>query len=389
MPYSVYLKKGEEKRIMEGHPWIYANEVMKIVGKDKQGSIAKVYADNGKFIGQGYINHLSKIIVRMLSNDEREIDEQFFMDRINSANRMRQSLNGFQDSARIVFGEADGLPGLVVDKYADYLVIQVLTYGIEIRKDIIINVLKTIFNPKGIYERSDVPIREKEGLEQFKGLLFGEIPDRVEILENGVKMSVDVINGQKTGHFLDQKENRAAIAPYVKDKKVLDCFSHTGGFAMHACKYGAKEVIATDISEHAIESIQANAKLNGYNVATECVDVFEYLRNLKRDNVKFDTIILDPPAFTKSRDSIDDAIRGYRDINIQALKAINHGGYLISCSCSHFITSEMFIDMLKSAALSVGVKVRLLELRMQSRDHSMLLGSEESMYLKCAILYIE
>lgn len=281
MGYSLYLKKGEERRIIEGHPWIYANEVSRIEGKDKQGSIAKVYSSSGKFIGQGYINHLSKIVVRLLSYDEREIDRAFFYERIASAWQMRQDLGGFDNSCRVIFGEADGLPGLVVDKYGEYLSVQILSLGIEVRKDMILDILEEIIKPLGIYERSDVAVREKEGLEQVKGLLRGNVPERVEISENGVRMYVDIINGQKTGYFLDQKENRAAIAPYVKGKRVLDCFSHSGGFALHAAMYGAREVIACDISEHAIDTIKSNAELNGYNIITECADVFDYLRRIR------------------------------------------------------------------------------------------------------------
>jgi 23S rRNA (cytosine1962-C5)-methyltransferase len=388
MPYSLYLKKGEERRLLEGHPWVYANEVSKIEGKDKQGSIAKVYSFDGKFIGQGYINHISKIIVRLLSRDEREINESFFREKIQNAWNMRKDL-GFNNSCRVVFGEADGLPGLVVDKYGDYLAVQVLALGIEVRKDLITGILKDIFNPKGIYERSDVSLREKEGMEPYKGLLYGEVPERAEIEENGVKMLVDIMSGQKTGHFLDQKENRAAIKPYVSGKRVLDCFSHSGGFALHAMKYGASEAVAVDISDFAVETIKKNADLNGFKVSTVCADVFDYLRDVRQSKESFDTIILDPPAFTKSRENIKDAIRGYKDINVQAMKILKHGGYLISCSCSYFVTSDMFIEMLLKAGNDAGVSVRLLELRSQSRDHAVLLGSEESNYLKCAILRIE
>jgi len=387
MSYSLYLKKNEEKRILQGHPWVYANEVQRIEGHDKQGSIAKVYSCDGRYIGQGYINHLSKIIVRLLSRDEREIDKDFFRELIIKAKNLREEI-GFSNSYRVIFGEADGIPGLVVDKYGDYLSLQILTLGIDVRKEMLTDILDEIFKPVGIYERSDVAVREKEGLEQFKGLLKGNVPEEVEIEENGVKMLVDIINGQKTGHFLDQKENRAAIAPYVKGKRVLDCFSHSGGFALHAVKYGASEAAACDISEHAIKTIEKNAELNGFKVTTICGDVFDYLRELRLKKENFDTIILDPPAFTKNRETVKDAVRGYKDINVQAMKILKNGGYLISCSCSHFVTTEMFVEMLKDAGNNAGVSVRLLELRSQSRDHAVLLGSEESDYLKCAILKI-
>lgn len=389
MSYKVILKKNEDRRIKEGQVWIFANEVFQIEGKDKQGSVAKVYSFDNVFLGQGYINHKSKILIRLLTTDENEVvDKNFFKDKIQKAWEMRKSL-GYQNCCRVVFGEADGLPGLVVDKYSNYLSIQVLTLGMEVVKPQIVECLTEIFSPIGIYERSDVLVREKEGLEQTKGLLFGQVPEKVEITENGIKLYVDIINGQKTGYFLDQKENRAALKKYVNGKKVLDCFSHTGGFALNAKNFGASEVTACDISEHAINNIKENAKLNNFEIQTKCADVFDYLREINFNKEKFDVIILDPPAFTKSSDQVDDALRGYLDINIQAIKAIKKPGILFSCSCSHFISPNMFLEMIKKAARKANSNARLLELRSQSTDHSVSLTAEDSLYLKCAILYIE
>lgn len=386
--YTLTLKKNEEKRILLGHPWVYANEVAKIEGKDAQGSIAKVCAFDGRFIGYGYINHLSKIIVRILTRRDEIIDKDFFKKRIVNANDLRVNL-GFNDNYRVCFGENDLLPGLVVDKYGDYLCVQFLTLGMEVRKDMILDILEEIFSPKGIYERSDVSVREKEGLKQFKGVVRGAINSPVLINENGVKMFVDLENGQKTGYFLDQKENRLNLRRYVKDKTVLDCFSNVGGFALNAAIGGAKDVTALDISEIAVEYIRKNAELNGLkNIKTECADVFERLRKYRREEKKFDVIILDPPAFTKSKETVKEGYKGYKDINIQALKLLRSGGILVTCSCSQHLTVNLFNDMLKESISQAGVNAKMLELRIQSRDHSTLIGLDEGLYLKVAVLYV-
>ena len=292
--YEVILKKNEEKRILNGHPWIYANEVSKINGHDEQGSVCKVTSFSGNFVGYGFINHLSKIIVRILSLVETEIiDEDFFYNRINEANNRRIEL-GYLDNYRVVFGENDLLPGLIVDKYGDYLSVQFLSLGMDIRKDIIIKSLVKIFNPLGIYERSDVSVRKKEGLKEYKGPIYGNFNPKVEIIENGIKMMVDLENGQKTGYFLDQKENRDNIKWYCKDKTVLDCFCNVGGFSLNASKNGAKSVLAVDISEKAINDVLENAKINGFNnILVNCTDVFSFLRECKKDKRKFDVIVLD------------------------------------------------------------------------------------------------
>ena len=386
--YTLTLKKNEEKRILLGHPWVYANEVAKIEGKDAQGSIAKVCAFDGRFIGYGYINHLSKIIVRILTRRDEIIDKDFFKKRIVNANDLRVNL-GFNDNYRVCFGENDLLPGLVVDKYGDYLCVQFLTLGMDVRKDMILDILEEIFSPKGIYERSDVSVREKEGLKQFKGVVRGAINSPVLINENGVKMFVDLENGQKTGYFLDQKENRLNLRRYVKDKTVLDCFSNVGGFALNAAIGGAKDVTALDISETAVDYIRKNAELNGLtNIKTKCADVFERLREYRREEKKFDVIVLDPPAFTKSKETVKEGYKGYKDINIQALKLLRNGGILVTCSCSQHLTVNLFNDMLKESISQASVNAKMLELRIQSRDHSTLIGLDEGLYLKVAVLYV-
>jgi 23S rRNA (cytosine1962-C5)-methyltransferase len=386
--YTVILKKGEEKRILAGHPWVYANEVSRIEGKDTQGSIAKVNNFEGRFIGYGFINHASKIIVRIISRDDTPIDDNFFYQRIKASNDYRVGL-GYDNNYRVVFGESDMLPGLIVDKFGEYLSIQVLSLGMEVRKDLIVKILVDIFKPKGIYERSDVPVRVKEGLKEVKQLLYGEVPETVEIIENGIKMQIDIINGQKTGYFLDQKENRDNLKHYVKGKDVLDCFCNIGGFSLCASKYQAKSVTAVDISELAIANVKLNAKLNHFdNITTIKADVFEQLRQYKAENRKFDVIILDPPAFIKTKDSIKNGYYGYRDINILALKLLNKGGFLVTCSCSQPLTLNMFLDMIKESVLESKVHARLVEIRSQGKDHAILIGTDESLYLKVAVVQI-
>lgn len=386
--YILTLKKGEEKRNFAGHPWVYANEVGKIEGYDKQGSIAKVQSYEGKLIGYGYINHLSKIIVRLLSRDETPIDQVFFYNRIKQANDFRKSL-GYKNNYRVVFGESDLLPGLIVDKYSDYLSVQFLTLGMEVRKEMLVEILVDLFKPKGIYERSDVSVRKKEGLKEVKGLLYGAVPPKVIVEENGLKIEVDIINGQKTGYFLDQKENRDNLKHYVKGKAVLDCFCNVGGFSLCASKYGAREITALDISLEAIEQVKRNAIINGYaNINAVQTDVFEEMRKYKKEQRKFDVIILDPPAFTKSKDTVKAGYHGYRDINMLALKQINKGGYLITCSCSQHLSLNLFLEMIKESVATTGVNVKLVELRTQGKDHATLIGTDEAMYLKVAVLHI-
>ena len=386
--YIVKLKKNEEKRIINGHPWIYANEVQSISGKDVQGSICKVVSNDNRFIGLGYINHASKIIVRLLTRKEEEIDKDFFYQRIKRSNEYRLNL-GYDNNYRAVFGESDLLPGLIVDKYGDYLSIQILTLGMEVRKDMIVECLLEIFKPKGIYERSDVSVRIKEGLKERKGVIYGDFDPCVEIEENGLRMIVDLENGQKTGYFLDQKENRDNIKHYVKEKTVLDCFCNVGGFSLNAAKNGAKEVTALDISQKAIDDVNKNAMLNKIkNINAIQADVFEKLREYKEKRQKFDVVILDPPAFTKSIDTVKAGYNGYLDINTLALKIINNGGYLITCSCSQHLTLNLFIKMIEESVARSGKQCKLVELRMQGKDHATLMNLQESLYLKVAVICV-
>lgn len=386
MAYEIYLKKNEEKRIVAGHSWVYANEVARIENKDKNGSLATVYSNDGKFIGKGYINHASKILVRIFIRGNETDDMDFYLKRIKSANEYRIKL-GYKNCYRMVFGEADNLPALIIDKYGDVLVIQCLSLGIDMRKDLICKCLTELFAPAGIYERSDVGVRKKEGLPEVKGLLYGTVSDYVEIEENGIKMLVDVKNGQKTGYFLDQKENRYAARKYCSGE-VLDCFCNSGGFSLNAATV-ADNVIACDISTLALKNVEDNARLNGFtNVTTLCGDVFEVLRDFRRNKKLFDTIILDPPAFCKTADEVKDAYRGYKDINIAAMKLVKSGGFLITCSCSHYMTMPLFEKMLIDAARESGRTVRSVEVKTQAPDHPSLLCAEETQYLKFFVLQI-
>lgn len=387
MPYSVYLKKNEERRIINGHSWVFANEVARVEGKDKNGALATVYSYDGRYIGKGYINHLSKILVRIFIRDASEDDEELYRARIAEADAARNKLIA-DNCYRMVFAEADDLPALIIDRYADIFVLQCLSLGISQRRDMIVKILTQLFRPRGIYERGDVAVRAKEGLPLENRVLFGEIPDKVLIRENGLMMSVDVKNGQKTGYFLDQKENRFAARRYCKGARVLDCFCNSGGFSLNAATV-AQEVTALDVSEFALENVRENAMLNGLkNIKTQCEDVFEALRAYKAQGQKFDCIILDPPAFCKNAAEVKDAYRGYKDINLLAMKLTERGGYLITCSCSHYMTLPLFEKMLTEAATASGRKVKILEIKIQAPDHPSLLCADETMYLKYFVLNI-
>ena len=387
MAYTVYLKKNEEKRLIAGHSWVYANEVARIEGKDKNGALCTVCSFDGRFIGKGYINHASKILVRIFIKKDETDDGDFYYNRIKEAWEYRKRL-GYENCCRVVFGEADNLPALIIDKYADILVIQCLSLGIHQRKKQIIADMVRLFQPKGIYERSDVAVRTKEGLPLEKGLLYGEVPDEVIIEENGLKMSVDVKNGQKTGYFLDQKENRFAIRRYAKNGRVLDCFCNSGGFSLNAA-LTAKEVTAVDVSPLALDNVMRNASLNGLeNIKTEKADVFELLREKKSAGEKYDLVVLDPPAFCKSASEVKDAYRGYKDINVLGIKLVKSGGFLATCSCSHYMTLPLFEKMLSDAAKESGRRVRVAEMKMQAPDHPSLVNEEETQYLKFFVLQV-
>ncbi|MCX8131893.1 MAG: class I SAM-dependent rRNA methyltransferase [Clostridia bacterium] len=386
---KAFLVKGKEKRVEYGHPWIFRSDIDSTDGEFTPGDVVDVYSSRNKFLGRGYINPKSQITIRMLTYEHEEVNYDFLYKRIQTAWDYRKKVADV-NSCRAIFAESDFLPALIVDKFSDYLVIQTLALGIDRYKEEIVAILNDIIKPSGIYERNDVPVRELEGLEQRKGFLSEEFDTKVLMNENGVKFLVDVEGGQKTGFFLDQKENRAAIAPLVKNAKVLDCFSHTGSFALHAAYYGARNVLGIDISEHAVECATHNAKINGLeeNCRFEAANTFDKLREYYDNNEKFDTIILDPPAFTKTRNAVEGAVRGYKEINLRAMKIINSGGFLVTCSCSHHVNPELFMDIVYSAAIDAKRKVRLIEYRSQAKDHPVLLASEETEYLKCAILQI-
>lgn len=385
--YTVTLKRNEEKKVLNGYPWIFANEVQKIEGKDKQGSVAEVKAFDGRYVGKGFINHHSKIIVRMLTTKSEEINKDFFAEKIKIADEGRREL-GYNDNYRVVFGESDNLPGLIVDKYGDKLSVQFLSLGMEVIKNDIVDILVKRFAPSAIYERSDVAIREKEGLPLKKGVIYGKDETQSVIVENGLKLIVDLENGQKTGYFLDQKENRDDLKFYVKDKTVLDCFCNEGGFSLCAKKYGAKEVTAIDISKTAIELVEKNAKLNDLEIKTRVADVFEALRKYRKSGEKFGVIVLDPPAFTKTADTVKAGYKGYKDINANALKLVEKGGYLVTCSCSQHLTLPLFLQMIKESVFESGVRAKLVELRTQGKDHAVCIGYDESLYLKVAVIKV-
>ncbi|TDT63382.1 class I SAM-dependent rRNA methyltransferase [Fonticella tunisiensis] len=387
---KVFLGFKKGKRVEDGHPWVYSNEIERYEGDFEPGDIVEVYNFKGRFIGKGYINPHSKITIRILTRDiNEEINEDFFRRRIQAAWDYRKKVIE-TTSCRVVFGEADFLPALVIDKYGDYLVVQILSLGMDRWRDTIVKVLKEIFKPRGIYERSDVPVRKLEGLEERKGFLTEPFDTMVETEENGVKFYVDIENGQKTGYFLDQKENRASIKGIVKDADVLDCFCHTGSFSLHAGHYGAKSVLGVDISEHAIEFARKNAELNGLSDVCkfQVSNTFDVLPEWVKEKRQFDVVILDPPAFTKSRSAVESAIRGYKEINLRAMKLVRSGGFLVTASCSHFMYPELFMEIIMDAAKDAKKTIRLVEYRNQAKDHPVLFNSEETLYLKFLILQV-
>ena len=390
MPYKVFLKKNEERRLLAGHAWVYANEVARIEGKDKNGSLAAVYANDGRFIGRGYINHLSKILVRIFLRSEAEEEDAALEKRIRAAFALRETLFGAEtDCYRCVFAEADDLPALIVDRYGDYLVAEFLSLGMDQRREKIADILEKVCAPKGICLRGDAPVRRKEGLPLENRALRGEIPERILVRENGLVMEVDVLHGQKTGYFLDQKENRLAVRRYCRGARVLDCFCNSGGFSLNAAAV-AREVTAVDISPLALESVRANAARNGFrNIRTVCADAFEHLRALRAAGEKFGCVILDPPAFCKSAAEVPGAYRGYKDVNLTAMKLVEPGGFLVTCSCSHYMTMPLFEKMLRESARDCGRRAKVLEVRVQAPDHPALLAAEETSYLKAYVLQIE
>ncbi len=448
---SVRLMKKRKHRFEQGHPWVFKNEIEAIEGEYAPGDIVQINDHMGRSLGFGFINPNSQITVRVVSYAPIEaMDKAFFTSRFKRAWAHRKRFLEDPRSCRLIYGEADFLPGLVVDKFEDLLVIQILTLGMDMRKEWIVEALVDVFKPQGIYERSDVPVRELEGLDQTKGVLYGNCPKHITIVENGLRIEVDIEEGQKTGYFFDQRENRAAIEPLVQGwgsrsgihteerhvegvlKKVpinangkevtfpywdgatvLECFAHTGSFTLHACKYGAKRVTCLDVSEHAIASAKRNVAINQFEDRVEFVvaDAFQYLREqvkgleerlrrsraegkvdtsvpMKGEGRTWDVIILDPPAFTKNRGAVAGACRGYKDINLHALKLINEGGYLVTASCSYHVRPDLFLQTIQEAAADAGKVLRMIEFKAAGKDHPHILGVDEGNYLKFAIFEV-
>jgi 23S rRNA (cytosine1962-C5)-methyltransferase len=452
---AVYLDKKRKRRLEAGHPWIFQSEVERTEGDPIAGQLLSVHTHNGQYLATGYWNPTSQIVVRIVSYEPLEaMTHAFFVDKFKICLEHRERFVPDARSYRLVYGEADRLPGLIVDRFEDVLVVQLLTLGMDLVREAIISALVEVVQPSGIYERSDVSVRELEGLKQQKGLLYGECPRHVRIMENGLSLEIDIMEGQKTGYFFDQRENRAAIAPLMvgwgkrsgielKDvpdpdgsgalvkmpvnangkavtfplwdgATVLECFSHTGSFTLNACKYGAKKVTCLDISEHAIESARSNVRLNGFEDRVEFVvaDAFEYLRTQTKglderqerslaDRKKLDTsqplqsggrtwdvVILDPPAFAKTRTAVEGAIRGYKDINLHGMKLVNEGGYLVTASCSYHMKPDLFLEAIHAAAVDAKKVLRLIEFRAAGKDHPRILGVDEGHYLKFAIFEV-
>lgn len=454
---KIFLQKARKKRLEQGHPWVYASEIDRLEGEAKAGDLVDVVNHQGRYLATGYWNPKSQITVRLVAYEPiKEMDSDFFRSRLRQCAEHRQRFVKDND-CRLVYGEADFLPGLVVDRFNNVLVLQLLTLGMDVRREALIEALIDVFQPQGIYERSDVGVRLLEGLEERTGILYGKCPPVIEIEENGLKLEVDIVEGQKTGYFFDQRENRAAIAPLMKGwggrsgirlqarteaeaetgaavnaaelvpvnpngkivtfpywdgASVLECFAHTGSFTLHACKYGAKKVTCLDVSEHAIETAKRNVERNGFSDRVEFVvaDAFEYLRTQVKgiderkqrgqggvDTSKklegaagrtWDVVILDPPAFAKSKGAVPGAIRGYKDINLQGLKLVNEGGYLVTASCSYHMRPELFLETIQEAASDAGKLLRLIEWRAAGKDHPQLLGVAEGHYLKFAIFEV-
>ena len=398
---TIEITKKAESSVIQGHPWVYDGELTKFDGKPYDGELVDVLSGKGRYLGTGFYNDNSKIKIRIIStNINDKFDEAFFERRIRYAWDYRKTVMGSDvDCCRIIFGEADGFPGLTVDRFGDILVTQTLSLGIEQRKNIIFPLIYKVLTEdgqkiSGIFERNDVSIRELEGMHQNKGFysLDGVAqPDstRTVITENGIRYNVDFENGQKTGFFLDQKYNRLAVSKLAKGRRVLDCFTHTGSFAMNAAKGGAEHVCAVDISEDAVEMARSNAVLNGLEsrMSFKAANVFDLLPEISKSE-GYDFIILDPPAFTKSRATVDSAMRGYKEINLRAMRLLPRGGYLATCSCSHFMKDELFRSMLKSAAFDAHVSLRQIEARQQAPDHPILWNVPETDYLKFYIFQV-
>lgn len=386
---KVVLRRKIGNRVLLGHPWIFSNEIDLMDDELQPGDIAEVLTAEKKFIGKGYVNPQSRIPVRLLTRDSHEnIDSQFFHRKIEQAWEYRKRI-GYVENCRLIFGEADGLPQLIIDKFNDYFVIQTLALGIDRWKPEIVAALEKIFRPKGIFERNDVPVRELEGMEQKKGFLSAPFDTRIPITENGLKFIVDIEKGQKTGYFLDQRDNRRAIRHIVKGADVLGAFCYTGTFEIHAAHYGAKHVLGLDISENAVQQARENATLNNLtNISFQAVNAFDALKQWTKEDRRWDVVMLDPPSFTKTRDNIQKAISGYKEINLRGMKLIKPGGFLVTSSCTNLVQPDLFYEIIEMAAKDARRTLRQVTFQAQSADHPILRGLENTNYLKFLIVQV-
>jgi 23S rRNA (cytosine1962-C5)-methyltransferase len=388
---NVFLNRKIGRRIENGHPWIFNNEINRVEGAVNAGDVVDVFTHDNRFTGRGYINPQSQIMVRLLTRNPKEtVNEDFFLTRLQKAWHYRQQL-GYTENCRLVFGEADDLPQLIIDKFNDYFVIQTLALGIDVWKPAIVRALQQIFSPKGIYERNDVPVRELEGLPQQKGFLSEPFDTEIILRENGLQFYANLETGQKTGYFLDQQDNRRAVAHIVKNADVLGAFCYTGTFEIHAAHYGARSVRGLDISENAVTMARKNAELNGLDAVCrfDCVNAFDVLKVWAREGKQFDVVMLDPPSFTKSRATIQKAVTGYKEINLRGMKLVKPGGFLVTSSCTSLVQPEMFLDIIDMAARDARRRLRQVLFNTQSGDHPVIRGWENTHYLKFLIAQVE
>lgn len=388
---DVQLKRKITPRVANGHPWIFSNEVDKVTGSPAGGEIADVFTHDKKFIGRGYINPKSQILVRLLTRERQDvINDDFFTRRITQCWEYRKKI-GYTENCRLVFGEADSLPQLIIDKFNDYFVVQTLALGIDRWKPAIVETIQRLFNPRGIYERNDVPVRELEGMPQQKGFLSNEFDTKIIINENGLKFYVDIENGQKTGYFLDQQDTRRAIRHIVKDADVLGAFTYTGTFEIHAAHYGARSVLGLDISDNAVKQATQNAVLNKMQniVQFQAANAFDILKQWSREARKYDVVMLDPPAFTKSRETIQKAITGYKEINLRGMKLVRPGGFLVTSSCTNLVSPELFLQIIDMAAKDAKRRIRQVVFQTQSPDHPVVAGIDTTQYLKFLIIEVQ
>jgi 23S rRNA (cytosine1962-C5)-methyltransferase len=387
---TVLLKRKIGHRVLNGHPWIFGNEIQEIKGDFLPGDTVVVETHDGKFLGKGYINPQSQITVRLLTRKKTdEIDEAFFLNRIMGAWEYRQRI-GYKENCRLIFGEADEMPQLIIDKFNDHFVIQTLALGMDKWKPAIVKALEKVFSPKGIYERNDVPVRELEGLPQQKGFLSAPFDTDIVIKENGLQFHVDIVNGQKTGYFLDQQDNRRAIQHIVKGADVLGAFCYTGTFEIHAAHYGASSVLGLDISANAIAQSERNAKLNGLDKVCKFMEInaFDALKQWTKENRQWDVVMLDPPSFTKTRENIQKAITGYKEINLRGIKLVKPGGFLVTSSCTNLVQPDLFLETIHMAAWDARRKLRQVVFHTQSADHPIIKGLENTNYLKFLIVQV-